>query len=281
MYIRNIGLGAACIAASMAIVPAAQAQWAVVDAPAIVQLIQQVQDMEKQLAIASSQLQSTQQTLQAMSGDRGMERLLGGTQRNYLPANWTQLTNAVRQGTTGYPGLASDVQGAMAANAVLSPQRLSALSPADQQQVQLARQSAALQQAVAEEALANASGRFASIQSLIAAISTAADQKAILDLQARISAELGMLQNEQTKLQVLYQAMQAQESSIRQQARERVIDGHGRFENAVSAGSLNRCGLRGPAMGFFRDILGLAQRATVYLYWGQYREIGRRSRACR
>ena len=51
-----------------------------------------------------------------------------------------------------------------------------------------------------------------------------------LDLQARIAAEQVMLQNEQTKLQVLYQATQAQESSMRQQARERVIEEHGRFE---------------------------------------------------
>ena len=86
-----------------------------------------------------------------------------------------------------------------------------------------------MQQALAEEALANTSNRFTSIQSLIAAIGTAGDQKAILDLQARISAELGMLQNEQTKLQILYQSTQAQESSLRQQAWEQVIDGHGRF----------------------------------------------------
>jgi type IV secretion system protein VirB5 len=86
-----------------------------------------------------------------------------------------------------------------------------------------------LQQALAQEALANASGRFASIQSLVAAISTAGDQKAILDLQARISAELGMLQNEQTKLQILHLATQAQESVNRQQEREEVIAGHGRF----------------------------------------------------
>jgi hypothetical protein len=39
-----------------------------------------------------------------------------------------------------------------------------------------------------------------------------------------------MLQNEQTKLQILSQATQAQESSIRQQVRERVIEEHGRFE---------------------------------------------------
>ena len=109
------------------------------------------------------------------------------------------------------------------------PQRLATLSPADQQQIQAARQWSAMQQALAHEALANSSSRFAAIQSLIAAISTAADQKAILDLQARISAELGMLQNEQTKIQVLYQATQAQESVMRQQARERVIDGQGSF----------------------------------------------------
>ena len=79
------------------------------------------------------------------------------------------------------------------------------LSPADQQQIVAARQAVALREALAQEALANSSARFASIQSLIAAISTAGDQKAILDLQTRISAELGMLQNEQTKLQVLAQ----------------------------------------------------------------------------
>src|SRR5216684_6391594 len=110
----------------------------------------------------------------------------------------------------------------MVANAVLSPRRLATLSPADQQQIQAARQWSAMQQALTHEALANVSARFAAIQGLIAAISAAGDQKAILDLQARITAELGMLQNEQTKLQVLYQATQAQESAIRQQARERV-----------------------------------------------------------
>ena len=156
--------------------------------------------------------------------------LLAGTQRNYLPSNWTQIMSVTQgQGTAGYTGLSADVQSAISANAVLSPQQLSALSPADQRQIQAARQWSAVQQAVAHEALANASGRFAAIQSLIAAIPTAVDQKASLDLQARISAELGMLQNEQTKLQVLFQATQAQESALRQQARELVIAGQGSF----------------------------------------------------
>jgi type IV secretion system protein VirB5 len=224
-----IRLPLACLVVSIAAAPVARAQWAVIDAPAIVQLLQEVQTMQQQLTVTRNQLQQAKQALQTMTGDRGMEQLLGGTNRNYLPSNWTQVTNALG-GTGGYAGLSADVQSTLSANAVLSPQRLATLSPAEQQQIQAARQWSAMQQAFAHQALANTSNRFASLQSLIAAISTAGDQKAILDLQARISAELGMLQNEQTKLQVLYQATQAQESSVRLQAREEVIDGHGRFE---------------------------------------------------
>jgi type IV secretion system protein VirB5 len=231
MLTLSIRLTVVCLVASIAIAPAARAQWAVIDVPAIAQLVQEVQTMQQQLATAREQLQSAQQALQVMTGDRGMERLLGGTTRNYLPSNWRQVTSALQgRATGGFAGLSADVQSAIAANAVLSPRRLATLSSADQQQIQAARQWSAMQQALAHEALANASGRFAAIQVLIAAISTAGDQKAILDLQARICAELGMLQNEQTKLQVLFQATQAQESSVRQQARERVIEDHGRFE---------------------------------------------------
>jgi type IV secretion system protein VirB5 len=220
-----------CLVVLLAAAPAARAQWAVVDAPAIVQLIQEVQTMNQQLATARAQLLSAQQALQAMTGDRGMGGLLSGTPRNYLPSNWTQITGALRgQGGGGYAGLSADVQSAMTANAVLSPQRLATLSPADQQQILAARQWNAMQQALSHEALANASSRFAAIQSLIAAISTTGDQKASLDLQTRISAELGMLQNEQTKLLVLSQATQAQESSLRQQALERALEEQGRFE---------------------------------------------------
>jgi type IV secretion system protein VirB5 len=219
---------AACFIASLAVTPAAWAQWAVVDAPAIVQLIQEVQTTAQQLQTARAQLLQAQQALQTMTGDRGMEQLLSGTVRNYLPSNWTQLTGAL-QGSGGFSALSTDVQGIVTANAVLSPQRLATLSAGGQQLIQNSRQWSAMQQALSHQALSNASNRFAAIQTLIAAISSATDQKGILDLQARISAELGMLQNEQTKLQVLNQATQAQESSLRQLGREQVIDGHGPF----------------------------------------------------
>jgi type IV secretion system protein VirB5 len=224
----KIRMVAACFIASLAVTPVAWAQWAVVDAPAIVQLIQEVQTTAQQLQTARAQLLQAQQAMQTMTGDRGMEQLLGGTVRNYLPSNWTQVTGAL-QGSGGFSALSTDVQSIVMANAVLSPQRLATLSPGGQQLIQNSRQWSAMQQALSHQALSNASSRFAAIQTLIAAISSATDQKGILDLQARISAELGMLQNEQTKLQVLNQATQAQESSLRQLGREQVVDGHGPF----------------------------------------------------
>lgn len=230
MLTRNHRFLALCLLASIAIAPGARAQWAVVDAPAIVQLIQEVQTMQQQLATARNQLLSAQQTLNSMSGSRGMQNLLGGVNRNYLPTNWTQIATVMQgQPSSAYPGFSAAVRSNMSANAVLSPQRLATLSPSDQLQIQAARQSSATQQALSQQALANSSARFASIQSLIAAIPTATDQKGILDLQARISAEVGMLQNEQTKTQILFQATQAQESANRQQARERAIQDQGTF----------------------------------------------------
>jgi type IV secretion system protein VirB5 len=216
----------AIVILSVAAVTTARAQWAVVDAPAIVQLIQQVQDMEQIISTARSQLAQAKQALQTMTGNRGMEMLLSGTVRNYLPSNWSQLAGAA----LGGGALSADIRSNIAANAVLSPQRLATLSPDAQQLIQTARQWGAMRQSISHQALANASSRFSSLQTLISTIGSAADQKGILDLQARINAELGMLQNEQTKLQELNQSTLAQESILQQQALEMAIQGQGRFE---------------------------------------------------
>jgi type IV secretion system protein VirB5 len=228
MKIRGIQSVPVILILSIASVSTARAQWAVVDAPAIVQLIQEVEDLEEVIATARNQLQQAKQALQTMTGDRGMEMLLSGTVRNYLPSGWQQLANAVQGGGGG--ALAADIQNNVVANSVLSPQRLATLSPESQQLIQATRQWGAARQSIAHQALANSSNRFSSLQTLISTIGSAGDQKAILDLQARINAELAMLQNEQTKLQVLNQSMLAQQSTLSQQAREMAIEAHGHFD---------------------------------------------------
>jgi len=225
MNIRIASILAISIVSTLS-VSTARAQWAVVDAPAIVQLIQEVEDLEALITNARNQLNQAKQALQTMTGDRGMEMLLSGTVRNYLPSGWQQVMSAVEGG--GGP-LAADIQGNVAANSVLSPQRMATLSPESQQLIQAMRQWGAARQSIAHQALANSSNRFSSLQTLISTIGSAGDQKGILDLQARINAELGMLQNEQTKLQVMNQALLAQESTLNQRRQEMAIEAQGQF----------------------------------------------------
>jgi type IV secretion system protein VirB5 len=165
-----------------------------------------------------------------------MEQLLSATVRNYLPANWAELDAAVRQTGSAYQALAASVQAAIDAIAVLTPQQLAALSAAEREQLEAARRAAAMLQTTARQALQATSDRFAAIQQLIGAIPAAHDQKAILDLQARISAEQGMLANEQTKLEVLYQVAQAEEWARRQRVREQGIVGVGSLRNLPPMG---------------------------------------------
>jgi len=175
----------------------------VIDATALVQLANQLQTMEDQLLTARDQLTQTQTMLQSMSGSRGMEGLLSHTARNYLPVDWAQLAAALDHTGGTYGALEREVQGLIRQNSVLTDAQVVTLTPALQEMLNAGRQNAAALQGLSREALANTSQRFAAIQRLIQAIGAATDQKAILDLQARIGAESVMLENENSKLQTL------------------------------------------------------------------------------
>lgn len=226
----------ACLVALLGTTPAANAQWAVVDVGAIAQLVQQLATMREELETARDQLNEARRQYEAITGHRGMERLLEDTVRNYLPPDWAELEAAVRNASGNYSALAGEIQAAIEAIAVLNAEQLAGLSPEERVQLQAARQSAARLQATARQALQATSSRFAAIQQLIDAIPTAEDQKAVLDLQARIAAEQGMLTNEQTKLNVLYQAAQAEEWSRRQRTREHAINGVGSLRQLPAMG---------------------------------------------
>jgi len=206
----------------------ARAQWAVVDVGAITQLVQQVMTMKEQLDTAKSHLEQAQKQYQATTGKRGMENLLAMTKemRNYLPTDWEQLSATMKSINSTLGGM---VQNTVNTNAVLTPAQLNKLAPEVRALLEAQRRSTALSQVMTRTALQNTSNRFQSIQQLINAIPTAGDEKAILDLQARIQVELGMLQNEQTKLQVLQQVSQAEESAQQQRAREYAVAARGRF----------------------------------------------------
>jgi type IV secretion system protein VirB5 len=209
--------------------PAAQAQFAVIDVAAVAKLMIEVQNLEQALTVARDHLAEAQAELRSMTGDRGMEQLLAGVNRNYLPTDWGQLTAALNNTSTAYTGLSAAIQQAVTEDTVLTGQQFATLSPNAQKQLVTDRGTAALLQAISRQALANASSRFADLQQLINTIGTASDQKSILDLNARIGVEQAMLENEQTKLLVLVAAAEAQHWSDEEQDGEQDIAGQGQF----------------------------------------------------
>jgi type IV secretion system protein VirB5 len=216
--------------------PRCHAQIPVTDVGAIAQLLIQVQQLTQQLQTIQNQLTQAQMEYQSITGPRGMQNLLSGTNRNYLPLTWSQM-QSIANGSGGVCGtLSGSIQVLTATNAILSPAAMTSMSPAERNAIQAQRQSAALQQAVSQQALSTTSNRFASLQQLIGAIPSATDQKGILELQARIGAEQGMLQNEQTKLQVLFKAAQAQDAAQRQQMREQAIVDSGNLRGLPAMG---------------------------------------------
>ena len=196
----------------------------------------QVQTLEQQLTVAQNELTQAQTEYASMTGGRGMQYLLGGINRNYLPQNWSELSQIMSGSSAGYPAVASSYSSLVSSNAVMGPTQVAALSPSEQSALQVQRSSVALLQTTSRSALQNASDRFASLQQLISAIGQATDQKGALDLETRIAAEEAMLQDEQTKLQILYQVAQSQEWAQAQQSREQAI---------IDQGSLRQL----PAMG--------------------------------
>jgi type IV secretion system protein VirB5 len=213
------------------LIPAARAQFAVIDVGAIVQLVKEVATLQQQLQTAENQLTQAQMQFQSMTGNRGMQNLLSGTDRNYLPSTWAQLQAAVTQTGGAYGALSTGIQGLITENSVLTPAQMAMLPPSQQIQLQEARASAATLQMTSRQAMQETSARFASLQQLIAAIPTATDQKGALDLQARIQAEQAMLQNENTKLNVMYQSAQGDSWAREAQLRELAIAGVGSLRN--------------------------------------------------
>lgn len=214
----------------------AHAQIPVTDVGAVVQLVTQVKTLAQQLQTIQNQLTQARQEYQSITGPRGMQNLLSGMNRNYLPTTWAQLQGTLNGAMGTYGALSMNIQTLIAGNSVLTATNLSAMSPAERNAIQAQRQSAALRQAVSQQALATTSSRFSSLQQLISAIPAATDQKGILELQARIGAEQGMLQNEQTKLQMVLEAAQADEAAQHQRLREQAIADSGNLRRLPPLG---------------------------------------------
>src|ERR1700730_3802635 len=118
MFNRRSSLGILGLCCLWAVAPVAHAQFAVVDVGAITQLVKQIATLEKQLSTAQSQLAQANNDFAAKTGGRGMENLLSGTQRNYLPSSWDQLQSTAQGASSGFGTLSASIQSLIGSNAV-------------------------------------------------------------------------------------------------------------------------------------------------------------------
>ena len=132
----------------------AQAQLAVIDVGAITQLILEVQQLQQALQVAQNTLVQAQQAYAAITGGRGMELLLAGINRNYLPTNWAQLVGAENGGGGAYGALGGDVAATIQRNALVTPDITANFSAAENAQLNARRGAVALQEALARQELA-------------------------------------------------------------------------------------------------------------------------------
>jgi type IV secretion system protein VirB5 len=227
---------AASVAVLLSVAPLGQAAMPVVDVAALARLATQIRTMQDHLTTARNTLSQAQQAFTSMTGSRGMERLLGNTIRNYLPADFGELEQAIRDGAGAYQALSNEVRATLNANSVLRPQDLTRWSPLQRDLLTEQRQQLASRQAITRQALGNTSQRFAALQQLIDAIGSANDPKAVMDLQARIAAENAMLANERSKLEVLQQLAVADEAAQRQKLREQAMADVGSLRNLAPMG---------------------------------------------
>ncbi|MDR1709133.1 MAG: P-type DNA transfer protein VirB5 [Candidatus Accumulibacter sp.] len=203
----------AALAAALALASPARAQIPVTDAAHIAT---QIANHAENILKFMEQIKQLQRTHDAMTGSRGLGRLLLDPRyRDYLPEDWRAQLETLRNGG----GLGGDADALYRA-----ARRFDACAflkdSLQRTSCQARAMKGAVDRAMAENAYDKARQRVSQIEGLIGQIDLTADPKDIAELQARIAGEQALLQNEATKLQ-LYSMIADAEGRIQdQQQRE-------------------------------------------------------------
>lgn len=184
---------------------------------------QQASDMVTNLARLAAQLKQMKEQYDSMTGSRGMSDLLNSPTyqqaRRMLPPDAQQALDLANGGSYGNFGNA--INGIKQATTTLSADSFSSPTAAKQWEADLNR--AATNKALSAEAYTDAEQRLKNLEDLTEQISQTEDQKAIAELQARIAAEQGFIQNEHAKIQALAMLATAEQQIAQAQARETSI----------------------------------------------------------
>ena len=166
------------------------------------QLEQQVQTMEQQYTTMTTQLN-------ALTGNRGLGQILDNpSMHSYLPDQWQSIYGQVKGGQLS--GISS------AASQIESDEGMTATTPGQQRY----NDTLAANKAMSMQAYQANLSRLQNIKSLMQQSDATQDPAAKADLQNRLQSENAMIQNEQTRLNLMGQLQQAEEKLAAQQAQQ-------------------------------------------------------------
>ena len=166
------------------------------------QLEQQVQTMEQQYTTMTTQLN-------ALTGNRGLGQILDSPSlRSYLPDQWQSIYDQTKGGQLS--GISS------AATQIESEEGMTASTPGQQRY----NDTLAANKAMSMQAYQANISRLQNIKSLMQQSDATQDPAAKADLQNRLQSENAMIQNEQTRLNLMGQLQQAEEKLAVEQRHE-------------------------------------------------------------
>ncbi len=224
-------LMSAALAAAISVavgMPTAQAQIPVTDVANLAQsieaqiaevgkMVEQIAQLKAQLEQAKAMVKNGKETLSSMTGTRGMAQLLSNQDYKRIPTNWEDTLNAMNGGGSG--SIRAQAEKILKTMNGIDPSVFTKVDGAYGELYGDQANSAATYQALQGKEYDDTAARFKDLKKLIAKIPAAHDQKAILNLNARIGAQQVMLQNELLKMQALAQVRQAQKDMQKAQAR--------------------------------------------------------------
>jgi len=209
----------AAIALSLAsLSTASQAQGIpVIDIANLIQTITQVLNDVTKIANQVEQIEALQNQLASINGMRNLGNVYDSASlKNYVPANAYNLVNAVD--SSGYGGLTATSKTLRDAQMVYNCLDRSGSARTD---CQAGLAQPYQQKGLLQDAMTAASGRLEQIKSLMTQINGTSDQKAVLEIQARIGAENAMLAHEMSQVQMLTGMADSEERIARARDRER------------------------------------------------------------
>jgi type IV secretion system protein VirB5 len=189
----------------------------VIDIANLIQTITQVLNDVTKIANQVEQIEALQSQLASINGMRNLGNVYDSAAlRNYVPANAYNLVNAVD--SSGYGGLTATSKSLRDAQMIYNCLDRSGSARTD---CQAGLAQPYQQKGLLQDAMRAASGRLDQIKSLMTQINGTSDQKAVLEIQARIGAENAMLAHEMSQVQMLTGMADSEERIARARDHER------------------------------------------------------------